>query len=150
MKKVLLLSFLLFFSAVCFSQSLKDLYGKWSEVNKKGLGSFTFFPEGYAMIMQGENIVDGRNYSITEGPYKGNKGHIKYTVDFINKPHKVKLTVSYNDGEKEIELNDFLEGFIEFVKEDEMLFFLDFDKEKPEKLNPLSPNTIILKRESTL
>jgi len=149
MKKVLLV-FLLLFSAVSFSQSLKDLYGKWSEVNKKNVGSFTFFPDGYAMIIQGENIVDGRNYPITEGVYKGNKGHIKYTVDFINKPYKVKLTVSYNDGKKEIELNEFLEGFIEFVKEDEMLFFLDFDKEKPEKLDPRSPNTIILKKESAL
>lgn len=149
MKKVLLL-FLLFFSVICFSQSLKDLYGKWSEVNKKKLGSFTFFPDGYAMIIQGENIIDGRNYPVTEGPYKGKTGHIKYMVDLINKPYKVKLTVSYNDGEKEIELSEFLEGFIEFVKEDEMLFFLDFNKENPEKLDPLSPGTIILKRESTL
>lgn len=149
MKKKLLL-FLLFSSLTCFSQSVKDLYGKWSEVNKKSLGSFTFFPDGYAMIVWGGKIIDGRNYSIPEGPDKGKKGHIKYTVDFINKPHKVHLTASYNDGHKEIELYEFLEGFIEFIKEDEMLFFLDFDNERPEKLDPLSPNTVILKREAIL
>lgn len=149
MKKKILLLFL-FSSAICFSQSLKDLYGKWSEVNKEKLGSFTFFPDGYAMMIQGGKIIDGRNYSIPEGPDKGKKGHIKYTVDFTNKPYKINLTASYNDGYKEIELNQFLQGFIEFIKEDEMLFFLDFDHERPEKLDPLSPNTVILKRESVL
>lgn len=139
----------MFSSVIIFSQSLKDLYGKWSEVNKKDLGSFTFFPDGYAMIIQGDNIADGRNYAITEGPNKGKIGHIKYTVDFNNSPHKVRLIVSYNDGEKEIELGEFLEGFIEFVKKDEILFFLDFDKEKPKKLDSSSPNTITLQREST-
>ncbi|RKT02074.1 hypothetical protein [Chryseobacterium defluvii] len=147
MKKNLLLFFLMIFG-MCFSQSIKDLHGKWSgadEGNKKGI--FTFFSDGYVALEFEGLIIDGRNFVIPSGPNQGKIGKVKYSVDFSEKPYKVKLIAQYNNQEGKLEENKFLNGLIEFVGEDELLFYLDFENENLTTIDPLSPNTISLHRD---
>lgn len=139
------------FFGVCFSQSLKDLYGKWTgfdEQNKRG--SFTFFSDGYTYVEFEGMIIDGRNYIIPDGPNKGKVGHVNYTVDFSKTPFKFTLTASYNGQNNEIEESKFLKGLIEFINENEIRLFIDFDNKNPSIIDPLSPGTMILHKDSNL
>ncbi|SHG35679.1 hypothetical protein [Chryseobacterium oranimense] len=140
---------LLMFFGTCFSQSVKDLYGKWTGTDdKNNKGSFTFFPDGFIYVEYNGMVIDGRDYAIPDGPNQGKKGHVQYDVDFSAKPYRFKMIASYNNQEGHLEEVQFLKGFIEFTNEKEFLFFIDFDNEDPKILDPLSRNTIIMHKES--
>lgn len=124
------------------------MQGKWTgvlEANQKG--SFTFFPDGYVNVELEGMVIEGRNYIIPNGPNKGKTGHVKYTVDFSKKPFKFSLNASYNGHNNKPEESKFLNGLIEFTKEDEMLLFIDFDNEKPKIIDPSSINTIMMRKD---
>ncbi|GAB0157548.1 hypothetical protein CHRYSEOSP005_28260 [Chryseobacterium sp. Alg-005] len=147
MKKNLLFLFLMIFG-MCFSQSVKDLHGKWSGADQKNKkGTFTFFSDGYIALEFEGLVIDGRNFVIPNGPNEGKIGKVKYSVDFSEKPYKVKLIAQYNNQDGKSEENKFLNGLIEFIEEDGLLFYLDFENENLTTLDPLSPNTISLRRD---
>ncbi|MEY8760803.1 hypothetical protein [Chryseobacterium tongliaoense] len=149
MRKFLFFLSVLFFG-MCFSQTAENLYGKWSGTDSGKKGSFTFFPDGYANVELEGMIIDGRNFIIPGGPNKGKTGHVKYTVDFSKKPFKFSLIASYNDNNNKTEESKFLNGLIEFTKENEIVFFMDFENEGSTDIDPLSPNTITLHKDSNL
>ncbi|SDI90937.1 hypothetical protein [Chryseobacterium jejuense] len=149
MKKSFLIFLLLFFG-LCFSQTEKDLYGKWVGTDAGSYGSFTFFSDGFVKAeLEGLNI-DGRNHVIPDGPNKGKIGHVKYTADFSKKIIKFNLIGSYNDFNNKLEESKFLSGLIKFINEDELLLFFDFENETPADIDPASPNVITLRREKGL
>ncbi|MDW9378993.1 hypothetical protein [Chryseobacterium sp. JV558] len=149
MKKSILLIFLLFFG-LCFSQTEKDLYGKWGGTDAGSYGSFTFFPDGYAKVEFNGLNVDGRNYEIPDGPNKGKIGHVKYTADFSKNIIKFSLIASYNDFNNKLEESKFLGGLIKFINENEFLLFLDFENKNPADIDPTSPNVMTMHKESSL
>lgn len=150
MKKTFIFLLLMVFG-VCFSQSVKDLYGKWSGTDRKdNKGSFTFFPDGFIYVQYNGMVIDGRDYTIPGGPNQGKKGHIKYSVDFSTKPYKFKLIASYNNQNDQPEEVQFLKGLIEFTNEKEFLFFIDFENTDPKIIDPLSGNTIVMYKDSNL
>ncbi|MCE4064832.1 hypothetical protein LXM63_06955 [Chryseobacterium gleum] len=149
MKKSLLIFLLLVFG-LSFSQTEKDLYGKWGGVDAGNYGSFTFFSDGYVKAeLDGLNI-DGRNHIIPDGPNKGKIGHVKYTADFSKKIIKFNLIASYNDFNNKLEESKFLSGLIKFINKDEFLLFFDFENENPSDIDPESPNVMTLRREKEL
>ncbi|WBV61044.1 hypothetical protein PFY12_02725 [Chryseobacterium camelliae] len=148
MKKNLLFLFLIFFG-MCFSQTAKDLHGKWMGIDRGKKGYITFFSDGIISFSFDDMIMDGKKFEIPEGPYKGKFAQIKYTVDDSVKPFKIKVIFVYNDGTGVVE-NEFMSGLIEFTKDKEILFYADNERKNPEKIDPLSPDTILLKKESDL
>ncbi|KAB1232715.1 hypothetical protein [Chryseobacterium viscerum] len=149
MKKGFLIFFLLFFG-VCFSQTEKDLYGKWIGTDAGSHGSFTFFSDGFVKVeLDGLNI-DGRNHIISDGPNKGKVAHVKYTTDFSKKVVKFNLIASYNDFNNKLEESKFLSGLIKFVNENEFLLFLDFENKNPTDIDPTSPNVLTLYKDNNL
>lgn len=147
MKKSFLVFLILFFG-LCFSQTEKDLYGKWVGTDAGNYGSFTFFSDGYVKAeLDGLNI-DGRNHVIPDGPNKGKIGHVKYTADFSKKIIKFNLIASYDNYK--LEESKFLSGLIQFINEDEFILFFDFENENPADIDPTSPNVMTLHREKDL
>jgi hypothetical protein len=141
--------FLLMIFGVCFSQSVKDLYGKWSGADRKdNIGSFTFFSDGFTYVEYNGMVIDGRDYTIPDGPNQGKKGYVKYSVDFSATPYKFKLIISYNNPNNQPEEVQFLKGLIEFTNEKEFLFFIDFENTDPKSIDPLSQNTIVMRKDS--
>ncbi|UKB77265.1 hypothetical protein [Chryseobacterium sp. MEBOG07] len=149
MKKSFLIFLLLFFG-VCFSQTEKNLYGKWVGTDAVSNGSFTFFSDGFVKVeLDGLNI-DGRNHIIPDGPNKGKVAHVKYTTDFSKKVVKFNLIASYNDFNNKLEESKFLSGLIKFVSENEFLLFLDFENRNPTDIDPTSPNVLTLHKDNNL
>ncbi|WP_300686694.1 hypothetical protein [Chryseobacterium sp.] len=149
MKKSILFFLLLFFS-LCFSQTDKDLHGKWNTTDAGNQGSFTFFSDGYVKLELDGLKIDGRNHVIPDGPNKGKVAHVKYTADFSQKVIRFNLIGSYNDTNNKLEESKFLSGLIKFVNENEFLLFLDFENKKPADIDPASPDVLILHREKSL
>ncbi|RQO40751.1 hypothetical protein DBR39_07380 [Chryseobacterium sp. KBW03] len=149
MKKSFLIFLLLFFG-LCFSQTEKNLYGKWIGTDAGSNGSFTFFSDGFVKVeLDGLNI-DGRNHVIPDGPNKGKVAHVKYTTDFSKKVVKFNLIASYNDFNNKLEESKFLSGLIKFVNENEFLLFLDFENKNPTDIDPASPNVLTLYKDKNL
>lgn len=145
MKKGLFFLFLLLFG-FAFSQSMEDLQGKWTGMmGKNEKGSFTFFPDGYVNVELKGVIIEGKKYTVVAGPNKGKTAHVKYSVDFSEKPFKFNLIGSYNDHNKEVK-EKFLGGLIEFISKDEIRLFLDFNNENPKSIDPLSENTVVMQK----
>lgn len=149
MKKSLLIFFLSFFGLL-FSQTEKDLYGKWGGIDAGSYGSFTFFDDGYVKVQLNGLDIDGRHHVIPDGPNKGKIANVKYTTDFSKKIIKFSLIASYNDFNNKLEESKFLSGLIKFINENEFLLFFDFENENPEDIDPTSPNVIKLHKEKSL
>ncbi|WP_076390070.1 hypothetical protein [Chryseobacterium gambrini] len=148
MKKSLLIFFLMLFG-LCFSQVEKDLYGKWMGVDQGEKGFVTFYPDGFISFNFGSDNIDGKNFIIPEGDFKGKVGQIKYKVDFSKKPFKITLITYFKNGDELIS-GEFNKGLIEFTKKDEILFYMDTEQKNPAKIDPLSPDTMLFKKESDL
>jgi hypothetical protein len=148
-KKSALLIFLLFFG-LCFSQTEKDLYGKWGGTDAGSYGSFTFFPDGFAKVEFNGLNVDGRNHVIPDGPNKGKVAQVKYAVDFSKNIIKFSLIASYNDFNNKPEESKVLGGLIKFINKNEFLLFLDFENQNPADIDPTSPNVMTMQKESSL
>ncbi|NIF04993.1 hypothetical protein F3J23_06015 [Chryseobacterium sp. Tr-659] len=146
MKKSLLIILLLFFG-LCFSQTEKDLLGKWVGSNGNGKVYVTFYPDGY--ISFNVTSMPEKDFIIPEGPHKGKKAKIKYKIDSSGTPFKVQLFISFHNG-REIEESEFNKGLIEFTKKNEMLFYMDTDNTEPDKIDPSSPDTVLFVKENQL
>lgn len=148
MKKAILL-LLLVFSGICTSQSVKDLHGKWVGVDQGAKGYVTFFPDGFISFNFGDTDIDGKNFTIPDGEYKGKTGQIKYSIDFSQRPYKISVIILLNNDGEIVE-GEFMRGLIDFNKKDEILFFADPEHKNPEKIDPLSPDTMLFHRISSL
>ncbi|WP_284463466.1 hypothetical protein [Chryseobacterium sp.] len=149
MKKSFLICLLLCFG-FCFSQTEKDLYGKWIGTDAGSYGSFTFFSDGYVKVELNGLNIDGRNHIIPDGPNKGKVAHVKYTTDFSKKVVTFSLIATYYDFNNKLEESKFLSGLIKFVNEDEFLLFFDFENKKPKDIDPTSPNVLTLHKDKSL
>ncbi|WP_312076109.1 hypothetical protein [Chryseobacterium sp.] len=148
MKKNLIF-LLTFVFGIFFSQSVEKLHGRWKGKDESSVqGSFTFFKNNFVLFEIEGVKVDGRKYEIPDGPNQGKIGHVKYEVDFTEKPYRLDIVASIDDNNEKV-LNDqkFLRGFIEFKNENEMLLQVNFSDQRLEKIDPKSPDTILLIRD---
>lgn len=97
-----LFSLILFtiFSNYVFAQKL-NLAGNWTSIDyDKNKSDFILSEDNYVSMSVNGEFIDGKNYIIKGGKNAGQKGELKYTIDYDKNPVEIDIIAIMDDTEK--------------------------------------------------
>ena len=122
LKTLLLLTIV--FSSASYSQSKKlNLVGNWNMTDYWGNKSdFILSEDNYASMSINGEFIDGKNFIIRGGKNNGQKGEMKYSINYEKTPIELDL-IALKDNK---EMGRIL-GVIKPITENEFLMIWSFD-----------------------
>ena len=135
MKRIFILLILL--PLLSFNSDLNsiDLIGKWTGEDKGQIGFITFDKEGYSTFEIEGQIIGGKEFVMN-----GKKGKMTYEFNLEKNPIEIDLTITKLESNEQKKIL----CIAEFEDENNMIFAMTFDSERPTEFN--DENSIKLKR----
>lgn len=135
MKKIVILLILL--PLLSFKSDLNsfELIGKWTGEDKGKIGFITFDKEGYSTFEIEGQIIGGKEFVLN-----GKKGKMTYEVNSEKNPIEIDLIITKLETNEQKKIL----CIAEFEDENNMIFAMTFDSERPTEFN--EDNSIKLQR----
>ncbi|AZI54473.1 hypothetical protein EIB75_04075 [Epilithonimonas vandammei] len=109
------------FSNYVFAQKV-NLAGNWTNIDyDKNKSDFILSEDNYVSMSVNGEFIDGKNYIIKGGKNAGQKGELKYTIDYDKNPVEIDIIAIMDDTEKGRIL-----GTIKLINKDEFLMIFSF------------------------
>jgi len=121
--KILLL-ILILINYTSYSQNKTlNLFGNWEITDYlENKSDFTLSVDNYVSMSINEEFIDGKNFIIRGGKYNGQKGELKYIINYEKTPIEIDLIAVKENKEMGRIL-----GVIKPINENEFLMILNFD-----------------------
>jgi hypothetical protein len=121
--KILLL-ILILINCTSYSQNKTlNLFGNWEITDYlENKSDFTLSVDNYVSMSINEEFIDGKNFIIRCGKYNGQKGELKYIINYEKTPIEIDLIAVKENKEMGRIL-----GVIKPINENEFLMILNFD-----------------------
>jgi|LakMenE18May11ns_1017448.scaffolds.fasta_scaffold9735658_2 hypothetical protein len=121
--KILLL-ILILINCTSYSQNKTlNLFGNWEITDYlENKSDFTLSVDNYVSMSINEEFIDGKNFIIRGGKYNGQKGELKYIINYEKTPIEIDLIAVKENKEMGRIL-----GVIKPINENEFLMILNFD-----------------------